>query len=177
MNYTHPYPSPLGNITLASNGEQLTGLWFDGQKYFGSTLTYESTQKNLPIFDQAGHWLDIYFSGISPDFTPPFSLKATPFCKTVWSILRTVPYGQTITYGEVSRQIARQKGIPAMSPQAVGNAVARNPISLVIPCHRVIGSNGSLTGYAGGIDKKVKLLSLEKADMANFFIPTKGTAL
>lgn len=177
MDYTYHYSSPLGNITLAGNGKQLTGLWFDGQKYFGSTLGDEPVQKRLPIFDQAAHWLDIYFGGTAPDFTPPLSLEATPFRKAVWKILSAIPYGQTVTYGEISRQIARQKNIPTMSPQAVGNAVAHNPISLIIPCHRVVGSNGSLTGYAGGIDKKVKLLSLEKTDMAKFFIPTKGTAL
>lgn len=165
MEYTHHYDSPLGGITLASDGEALTGLWFDGQKYFGEALGKEHEQKNLPVFELADKWLDIYFSGKAPDFTPPLSMKATPFRKAVWEILLTIPYGKTMTYGEIADRIAKQKGLPHMSAQAVGGAVGHNAISLIIPCHRVVGTNGSLTGYAGGIDKKRKLLIMEKVDI------------
>lgn len=177
MKYIHHYNSPLGNITLASNGDALTGLWFDGQKYFGAKLSQDHIQKNLPIFEQSEQWLDIYFSGKTPDFTPPLLMETTPFRKVVWEIMLTIPYGQTMTYGEIADKVARQKGLSKMSAQAVGGAVGHNSISLIIPCHRVVGTNGSLTGYAGGIDKKIQLLTMEKADMSAFFIPEKGTAL
>lgn len=171
MEYTHHYISPLGGITLASDGGALTGLWFDGQKYFGEALGEEYETKELPVFEQADEWLDIYFSGTAPDFTPPLSMKTTPFRKAVWEILLTIPFGQTMTYGEIAVQIAQQKGQDRMSAQAIGGAVGHNSISLIIPCHRVVGANGSLTGYAGGIDKKVKLLTMEKANVESFFIP------
>ena len=181
MEYIHHYNSPLGGITLASDGEALIGLWFDEQKYFGDTLSKEIHEevsaKNRPVFEQADKWLDIYFGGKAPDFTPPLNMKTTSFRKAVWEIMLTIPFGQTMTYGQIAAEIARQKGISRMSAQAVGGAVGHNSISLIIPCHRVVGTNGSLTGYAGGIDKKVKLLTLEKADMSGFFIPQKGTAL
>lgn len=176
MDYIHHYDSPLGGITLASDGTALTGLWFDGQKYFGDTLSENHQEKNLPVFEQADQWLDIYFSGKAPGFTPPLHMKTTAFRKTVWEIMLTIPYGQTMTYGQISNMIAKQRGRSKMSAQAVGGAVGHNSISLIIPCHRVVGTSGSLTGYAGGIDKKVKLLMLEKAEMAGFFIPEKGTA-
>lgn len=177
MKYTHNYKSPLGSITLASDGEALTGLWFDGQKYFGAALAKDHLQKELPIFEQAKQWLDIYFSGQAPDFTPPLSMVTTPFRKAVWEIMLTIPFGHTMTYGEIAGQIAKGKGLVKMSAQAVGNAVGHNSISLIIPCHRVVGANGSLTGYAGGIDKKIQLLTLEKVDISAFFVPKKGTAL
>lgn len=165
MEYTHHYDSPLGGITLASDGEALTGLWFDGQKYFGEALGKEHEQKNLPVFEMADKWLDIYFSGKAPDFTPPLSMKATPFRKAVWEILLTIPYGKTMTYREIADIIAKQRGLHYMSAQAVGGAVGHNAISLIIPCHRVVGTNGSLTGYAGGIEKKRELLIMEKVDI------------
>ena len=177
MDYIHHYISPLGGITLASDGTALTGLWFDGQKYFAAHLSSDHEEKALPVFEQTEHWLDIYFTGKAPDFTPPLQMRATPFRKAVWDILITIPYGQTMTYGEIADRIAKQKGLSRMSAQAVGGAVGHNLISLIIPCHRVVGSNGSLTGYAGGIDRKMKLLSLENTDMSALFIPTKGTAL
>lgn len=177
MTYTYSYDSILGTITLASDGEALTGLWFNGQKYFGGALLREYEQKNLPVFEKTTRWLAIYFQGKNPDFTPPLSLNASPFRKAVWDILLTIPYGQTMTYGEIADKIARQKGIAKLSAQAVGGAVGHNPISIIVPCHRVVGKNGNLTGYAGGIDKKIKLLELEKADMRTLFIPKKGTAL
>ncbi len=177
MTHTYHYQSPLGGITLSSNGTELTGLWFDGQKYFGDTLSKEYEEKTLPVFEQSVRWLDIYFSGQAPDFTPPLCMQTTPFRKAVWEIMLTIPFGGTMTYGEIANRIAKQKGLSKMSAQAVGGAVGHNSISLIIPCHRVVGTNGSLTGYAGGIDKKVQLLKLEKADMTSFFVPKKGTAL
>ncbi len=166
MDYIYYYHSPLGRITLAGDKDKnaLTGLWFDGQKYFGSTLTKDFTQKKLPVFEQTAQWLDIYFKGKEPDFTPPFLMKTTDFRKMVWEILLTIPFGKTMTYGQIADKIAKQKELPKMSAQAVGGAVGHNAISLIIPCHRVIGTNGSLTGYAGGIEKKLQLLTMEKAD-------------
>lgn len=186
MTYIYYYYSPLGGITVSSNGSEITGLWFDGQKYFGDTLPKEYAQgraflhpqqagglrlirdgeRGLPIFEAAKKWLDIYFSGEAPDFTPPLRMETTSFRKAVWEIMLTIPFGQTMTYGGIADRIAKQKGLAAMSAQAVGGAVAHNSISLIIPCHRVVGTNGSLTGYAGGIEKKVQLLMMEKADMS-----------
>lgn len=177
MTYICKYNSPLGVITLAGSSEALTGLWFDGQKYFGDNLPNEYKQDRLPVFDETVKWLDIYFSGRNPGFMPPLSFNASPFRKTVWEILLTIPYGKTMTYGEIADKIAAQKGIESMSAQAVGGAVGHNPISIIVPCHRVVGTNGSLTGYAGGIERKAKLLELEQADMSGFFVPKKGTAL
>lgn len=177
MTYTYHYDSPLGGITLSSNGTELTGLWFDGQKYFGDTLPERYEEKSLSIFEQSARWLYIYFSGKAPDFTPQLHMQTTPFRKAVWEIMLTVPFGKMMTYGEIAEIIAKQKGLSKMSAQAVGGAVGHNSISLIIPCHRVVGTNGSLTGYAGGIEKKVQLLTLEKIDKSSFFVPKKGTAL
>ncbi|SFE26494.1 methylated-DNA--[protein]-cysteine S-methyltransferase [Succiniclasticum ruminis] len=171
MEYIHHYDSPLGGITMASDGCALTGLWFDGQKYFGNGLGKDVRKENLPVFDQTVQWLDIYFSGRAPGFTPPLNMKTTPFRKEVWEILLTIPFGRTMTYGEIADRIARQNGLSRMSAQAVGGAVGHNVISLIIPCHRIVGTNGSLTGYAGGIDKKAKLLALEQVDMSSLFVP------
>ena len=176
MEYVSYYESPLGGIMLASDGEALIGLWFDNQKYFADALDEKHEEKELAVFEQTKRWLDIYFSGKEPDFTPPLKMKTTPFRRAVWEIMLTIPYGQTMTYGEIALRIAQQKGIKQMSAQAVGGAVGHNSISLIIPCHRVVGTNGSLTGYAGGIDKKIKLLTLEKADIEKLFVPKKGTA-
>lgn len=162
MEYTRHYDSPLGGITLASDGEALIGLWFDGQKYFGSTLSAHHEPRELPVFTQTARWLDIYFGGKAPDFTPPLSVQATPFRRAVWDILLTIPFGRTMTYGELANRIAHLQGLAHMSAQAVGGAVGHNPISLIIPCHRVVGADGQLTGYAGGIDKKKRLLAMEK---------------
>ena len=167
MIYTHHYDSPLGGITLSAQEDALTGCWFDGQKYFGAALKEPYANGPLPVFDEADRWLDIYFSGHEPDFLPPLSLQSTPFRMAVWDILLTIPYGKTMTYGAIAEIMAKQKGIPNMSAQAVGGAVGHNPISLMIPCHRVVGTNGSLTGYASGLDKKTKLLSLEGIRIAN----------
>ncbi len=164
MDYTYHYISPLGGITLSSDGEALTGLWFDRQKYFAQTLDKENMASELLIFTQTVKWLDIYFSGNAPGFTPPINLRTTDFRKAVCEIMLTIPYGQTMTYGEIADVIAKQKNLTKMSAQAVGGAVGHNPISIIIPCHRVIGANGGMTGYAGGIDKKIKLLKLEMAE-------------
>ncbi len=177
MIYKHEYPSPLGEITLASDDEYIIGLWFNGQRHFGNILPRQTERKELPIFRKAEHWLDTYFSGKEPDFLPPLRYDSTPFRKAVCDIMLTIPYGKTMTYGEIATEIARRKGIEKMSAQAVGGAVGHNPISLMIPCHRVVGTGGSLTGYGGGIERKVKLLELEKVDMSGLFIPKKGTAL
>lgn len=177
MTYIYRYHSPLGGITVSSNGSEITGLWFDGQKYFGDTLHENYEEKALPVFEETKKWLDIYFSGKAPDFIPSLKMETTPFRKAVWEILLTIPFGQTMTYGGIADKIAKKRGIAKMSAQAVGSAVGHNSISLIIPCHRVVGTNGNLTGYAGGIEKKVQLLMIEKADMSAFFVPKKGTAL
>ena len=150
MQYICKYQSPLGGITVSADGNSLTGLWFDGQKYFAATLPAAHEEKQLPVFDQTQRWLDCYFSGKNPGFTPPLGPEGSPFRQAVWEILLQIPYGETITY-----------------------AVGHNPISIIIPCHRVVGSDGSLTGYAGGIPKKVGLLTLEQANMSGLFIPEK----
>ena len=161
MLYTSHYASPLGEMTLVSDGTALVGLYFDGQKYAAEGLDATRTQKNLPIFEEARRWLDVYFSGRKPDFTPPTAPAGTAFQQSVWEILRTIPYGETTTYGAIAQRIEQNTGC-RMSAQAVGGAVGRNPISILIPCHRVIGADGSLTGYAGGLDKKESLLRIEE---------------
>ena len=177
MIYTCTYPSPLGNILLAADEVGLTGLWFERQKYFANTLPKETISQETPVLIQAKKWLDVYFSGKKPAFTPPLHPAGSAFQQSVWQILLQIPYGQTTTYGEIARQLAAVKRTPGMSAQAAGGAVGHNAISIIIPCHRVVGSNGSLTGYAGGIEKKAALLKLEHTDMSHFFIPKKGTAL
>ena len=163
MDFTHRFNSPLGGITLASDGEALTGLWFDGQKYFAASLEKEHEERMLPVFDLADKWLNLYFSGSEPGFLPPLLMRTTEFRKTVWEILLSIPYGKTMTYGEIADRIAAGRGLSRMSAQAIGGAVAHNAISLMIPCHRVVGTDGSLTGYAGGLEKKIRLLELEKS--------------
>ncbi len=177
MTFVQHYDSPLGGILLAADEGGLTGLWFDGQKYFARDLPARHTEQDTPILSEARRWLDIYFSGREPDFTPPLHPIGSAFRQSVWEILLQIPYGHTMTYGEIARQLAEKRGVKAVSAQAVGGAVGHNEISVIIPCHRVVGTNGSLTGYAGGIDKKVKLLELEHTDMTGFFVPKKGTAL
>ncbi|MBQ6437595.1 MAG: methylated-DNA--[Bacteroidales bacterium] len=162
MDYTWHYESPLGGITLGSDGEALVGLWFDGQKHFADVLETEHQEKLLPVFEDACRWLDIYFGGKAPDFTPKLKMRTTPFRKAVWEILLSIPFGHAMTYGEIAARIAKDNGLKQMSARAVGGAVGHNAISLIIPCHRVIGSSGNLTGYAGGIDKKVRLLQMER---------------
>ncbi|MCM1049594.1 MAG: methylated-DNA--[protein]-cysteine S-methyltransferase [Clostridiales bacterium] len=176
MQYTSKYESPLGSIMLAADEIGLTGLWFEGQKYFALYLDKENVEKELPIFEQTKKWLDIYFSGNEPDFKPPLHFTGSAFQNEVWEILYQIPYGQTTTYGAIAKQLAKKKGLARMSAQAVGGAVAHNEISIIVPCHRVVGANGSLTGYAGGIDKKIALLKMEKGYRDTFFVPKKSTA-
>ena len=177
MTYIQHYDSPLGGILLAADEIGLTGLWFEGQKYFARDLSDVRIEQETPVLAEAKRWLDIYFTGKEPDFLPPLHPTGSEFRKAVWEILLQIPYGQTTTYGEIARQLAKKQGLARMSAQAVGGAVGHNDISLIIPCHRVVGASGSLTGYADGVDKKIKLLELERADMKAFFVPKKGTAL
>ena len=175
---TH-YMSPVGPLTLASDGARLVGLWMDGQKYFGGSIEGPLIEKDdLPLFDQVKGWLDRYFSGKRPS---PLQLPLSPiggaFRQTVWRLLLDIPYGQVTTYGELAGKLALLQNRPSMSSQAVGGAVGHNPISIIIPCHRVVGVNGSLTGYAGGIDKKIQLLEMEGVDTSRFSVPSRGTAL
>lgn len=171
------YDSPLGGILLAADERGLTGLWFEGQKYFARTLSTECEERETPALADAAHWLDVYFSGREPDFTPPLHPAGTPFQRTVWALLGQIPYGETTTYGALAQTLAARVGLASMSAQAVGGAVGHNPVSIIVPCHRVVGADGSLTGYAGGIERKIVLLCLEGADTARFRIPKKGTAL
>ena len=177
MQYISWYASMLGKILLAADDIGLTGVWFEGQKYFPLHLDKESQEKEIPLFQKAKQWLDIYFSGKDPGFPVPLHFTGTDFQKEVWEILCTIPYGQTTTYGQIAKQLAQKRGLSHMSAQAVGGAVGHNEISILVPCHRVVGTNGSLTGYAGGLEKKIQLLRLEKVDMQRFFFPKKGTAL
>lgn len=178
MQYISKYQSPMGEMTLASDGEALTGAWFEAQKYFASTLNKDVTEREVPVLETVMEWLDRYFMGERPEIGElPLVPAGSEFRQSVWKILCEIPYGEVITYGDIARRIAEEKGIERMSSQAVGGAVGHNPISVIIPCHRVVGSNGSLTGYAGGIDLKVKLLQHENADMSKLFVPKKGTAL
>ena len=177
MMYTAHYDSPLGGILLAADDAGLTGLWFESSRYFADILDADQAERETPALAEAKRWLDVYFSGREPDFTPPLHLIGSPFRQTVWELLLQIPYGQTTTYGTLAQQLAEKQGKTRMSAQAVGGAVGHNEISIIIPCHRVVGTNGSLTGYGGGIEKKVGLLQLEHVDMSRFFVPTKGTAL
>ncbi len=165
MQYISHYDSPLGPILLAADEIGLTGLWFEGQKYYARQLDLEHREyeeRELPVFAVAKRWLDTYFAGGELEVTVPIHMIGTDFQKEVWKILCEIPYGQTTTYGQIARQVAVKRGRETMSSQAVGGAVGRNPISLIVPCHRVVGSDGSLTGYAGGIDKKIIMLQLER---------------
>ena len=166
--YTIIYPSRLGDILLAADEIGLTGLWFFGQSYFADTLPTEQIAQETPILTQAREWLDEYFSGKEPDFTPKLHPIGSPFRQEVWRILLQIPYGQTMTYGEIARQMEKLQNRPHMSAQAVGGAVGHNGISIIIPCHRVVGTKGSLTGYAGGLDKKMALLELEHANRKTY---------
>lgn len=161
--YTHNYQSPLGEIVIASDDTAITGLWLVGQRHFDIEVEGCITDKDLPIFDEVSRWLDIYFTGNNPGEIPAVRMNGTPFQLEVWQILQAVPYGKLITYREIAELIAKKRGITKMSARAVGNAVGRNPVSILVPCHRVVGSSGKMTGYAGGIERKVKLLKLENA--------------
>lgn len=177
MSYRQTYHSKIGPIYLSSDGKYLTGLWFSSTK---DSLKHQEIheEKDLPIFKETFKWLDIYFSGQIPSFTPPYKIdNLTPFRQMVIDIINKIPYGEVITYNDIAKKIAKQKNIKRMSAQAVGQAVGWNPICLIIPCHRVIDANGSLTGYGGGIENKIKLLELEHHDITKFTITKKESAL
>lgn len=178
MIYRTDYESPLGRVTLASDGESIVGLWLEGQKYFGDTVNGEMHREDrLAIFAKTRDWLDRYFRGEKPAIAEILLAPAgNRFGQEVWKILCDIPYGEVMTYGAIARMIAERLGREKMSAQAVGGAVGHNPVSIIIPCHRVVGANGSLTGYAGGIRTKIRLLEHEKADMTGLFVPEKSTA-
>ena len=160
MDFIHHYESSLGSITIASDGEALTGLWFDGQRHFGGTLSADRQETFLPVFAEADRWLDRYFSREIPDFTPPLNLRGTSFRLLVWKQLLLIPYGQTLSYGQLADRLSVRTGC-RVSARAVGGAVGHNPVSLIVPCHRVVGADGRLTGYAGGTGRKAALLRME----------------
>jgi methylated-DNA-[protein]-cysteine S-methyltransferase len=179
MYYSTHYSSPIGPLMLASDDKNIVGLWMEGQKYFGDTLPEEPTKKNdVSVLIAAKKWLDRYFDGKRPAISElPLAPIGGEFRKGVWSILCEIPYGEVTTYGEIAKKMAIQMNKQKMSAQAVGGAVGHNPISIIIPCHRVVGTGGSLTGYSGGVNKKLKLLEFEGVDISGLLIPTKGTAL
>lgn len=166
MKYVCKYESPLGVLTLASDGKTLTGLWFDGQDYFPDLDSTAETKENLPVFAETIRWLTRYFKGEDPGKIPPVAPQGTEFRKLVWEELLKIPYGELTSYGNISKEISKIRNGEKTSARAVGGAIGHNPISIIIPCHRVIGTDGSLTGYAGGIDKKVKLLQYEGMDVS-----------
>lgn len=176
MQYITTCQSPVGEILLAADQTGLTGLWFQGEKYYALNLDREHEEREVSVFQQARRWLDLYFSGRDPGFTPPLHMLGTPFQLEVWKLLQGIPYGTTTTYGALARQVARQRGLARMSAQAVGSAVGRNELSLIVPCHRVVGSSGSLAGYAGGIDRKRWLLAHEGVETDRLFVPARSTA-
>lgn len=170
MFYISKYDSPIGKIMLTSNENKLIGVRFDGQKYYVDNLPEKYEEKEVPVLTQTKKWLDIYFSGKNPDFTPPIAMDGvSTFRRRVWEIMLTIPYGQTISYGKISKQTEKETG-KRVSAQAVGGAVGHNPVGIIIPCHRVIGTNGNLTGYAGGLDKKIALLKLEGVPVVGNFV-------
>lgn len=179
MIYTLQYDSPIGRLLLAERDETLIGAWIEGQKHFLASFQEETRAcKDSPLLLQTKNWLARYFAGETPAIRElPLAPIGSEFRKEVWKILCDIPYGETTTYGEISQKIAARRGLDRMSAQAVGGAVGHNPISIIIPCHRVVGSNGSLTGYAGGLQKKIQLLTHEGVELGRFFVPKRGTAL
>ena len=177
MLYYKKTASPLGEITLRSDGEALTGLWFADDKHYGAKDIDGEVLADLDVFMQAEAWLAEYFAGREPKVSVPLKLQGSEFQIQVWRLLLDIPYGRLVTYGDIAKKIAAQKGVARMSAQAVGGAVGHNPLCIIVPCHRVVGANGSLTGYGGGMWRKVYLLELEKVDMSKLTVPTKGTAL
>ena len=179
MYYFTTDPSPVGELMIASEGEYLVGLWIAKQKYYGNTLPEQAVRNDdISVFSVIKNWLEQYFAGNNPSIAHvPLAPIGNEFRQGVWEILRSIPYGEVTSYGSIAKKLAIQTGKSCISAQAVGGAVGHNPISIIIPCHRVVGANGSLTGYAGGIDTKIKLLQLEGVNMSTLCIPKKGTAL
>ncbi len=173
--YKTTYQSPIGRITLTSDGESITGLWLPNHQDIEAHYDDKLIEQEQPVFEQAICWLDSYFSGNKPEIDFPLKARGTSFRETVWKILLEIPYGKTVTYSDIARKVALERGKAKMSSQAVGGAVGSNPISIIIPCHRVVGKDGSLTGYGGGIDTKIELLKLEKLDMTQFYRPKNST--
>ncbi|MGG5318841.1 methylated-DNA--[protein]-cysteine S-methyltransferase [Enterococcus sp. AZ072] len=179
MHYVMDYSSPIGPLTLAAIDQTLVGVWMKDQKYYGAGLSEAITQnQQLPVFLQTKNWLDAYFANEKPAiFELPLKPVGNEFRQTVWTVLCQIPYGEVMTYKEVAQRTAEKLNKTSMSAQAIGGAVGHNPLSIIIPCHRVVGTNSSLTGYAGGLTKKIYLLQHEGVDTSKFLIPTKGTAL
>ena len=176
MTYFAKLDSPLGPLTISSDGKALTGLWIEGQKYYAAGLEPEAEERpDLPVFRQTADWLCAYFQRAPLPPLPPLMSRGSAFRQAVWALLLEIPYGKTTTYGALTDTL-KAAGVSA-APQAVGGAMGHNPISILIPCHRVVGASGSLTGYAGGVEKKRFLLELEGADLSGLYIPSKGTAL
>lgn len=173
MLYTMYYESPIGSLLLAEREGALAGVWIEGQKYFPDLRREEMKGKtDSKVLDETKDWLDRYFKGERPGIDElTLAPAGSEFCREVWRILCEIPYGEVTTYGEISQRIAESRGLERMSAQAVGGAVGHNPISIIIPCHRVVGSDGSLTGYAGGIHKKTWLLTMEGVDMEKLYVP------
>ncbi len=175
--YSYKTPKEFSNMIMNSDGKYLTGLWFEGSRDFAKH-TIDCEEKELEIFKKTTKWLDIYFSGKVPDFIPEYKIESiTPFRKEVIDIMNSIEYGKILTYNDIAKKIAKKRGIKRMSAQAVGTSVGWNPICVIIPCHRVVGTNGSLTGYGGGIKNKIELLKIEGNDMSKYFVPKRGTAL
>lgn len=177
MDYFAEYYSPLGMLGMVSDGESLIGLNFIRQSAFEKTAIAGEQEGKPPVFAEVRGWLDIYFKGREPDFMPRIRLRGSHFQLEVWEALRRIPYGQVVTYGEIAEEIAGKRGIAKMSAQAVGGAVGRNPVGILVPCHRVIGKDGNLTGFGGGIRWKEGLLKIEGSYRDFFYIPRKGKAL
>ena len=168
MQYIHYYESPIGQILLTADEQGLTDLMLQGEPW---TLAADHSEETTTVIIESVQWLDIYFSGNTPDFTPPLHLTGSPFQMEVWELLLKIPYGSITTYGHLAKQVAEKRGISRMSAQAVGGAVGSNPVSIIVPCHRVVGLNGNLTGFASGLDNKIALLKQEGHDMSKFFMP------
>lgn len=176
MHYTSTYSSPVGDMLIAADEVGVVGAWFKGEKYFAYCLDKENEAKETPSIREMKRWLDVYFQGQQPDFKPPLHMIGTPFQIEVWKALCEIPYGSTTTYSEIAKKVAQRQGVPSTSAQAVGTAVGKNNLNLIVPCHRVVAANNSLAGYAGGIDKKIHFLKLEGGFKNEFFVPRHSTA-
>lgn len=167
MEYNFEYKSPIGSIIITSDETEITGLRFKGESE--AEVLSDKKYKETSAIKEAKRWLDIYFSGKNPGYIPAINPTGTEFQKLVWKLLLEIPYGKTTTYGEIAGKIAEIKNVSRMSAQAVGGAVGKNPIAIIIPCYRVVGKKGNMTGYAYGIDKKIALLEIERADIKNYY--------